>query len=166
MSRTPLPLVAVFVGTDHHRFDRLLGWVAALHGRDLRFCVQHGFTPLPSNLVGAPMLDPAEIDDLLGRASAVVTHAGPGSIMDARDHGHVPVVVARDPRLAEHVDDHQQRFVRHLEGLGMVAAAHDAVQFEEKLRVAVLVERCRLQPLRQSETLARFERLVDGLVDR
>jgi UDP-N-acetylglucosamine transferase subunit ALG13 len=160
------PVVAVFVGTDHHRFDRLLGWVARLQGPDLHFEVQHGFTPLPVGLVGTPMMGPVEMAELLGRASAVVTHGGPGSIMDARDHGHIPVVVARDPRLGEHVDDHQQRFVRHLDGKGMVAAAHDASQFEERLRVAVLFERSQVKPPVPSATMARFERLIEDLVHR
>jgi len=48
------------------------------------------------------------------QARAVVTHGGPGSIMQALSSGHRPVVVPRDPRLGEHVDDHQQRFARWL----------------------------------------------------
>ncbi len=162
----PAPLVAVFVGTDHHRFDRLLRWVEALGDSGLDFFVQHGSTPLPPRLRGAPMLGPVELDALLRRASAVVTHGGPGSIMDARDRGHVPVVVARDPRLGEHVDDHQQRFVAHVGRTGMVLPATDLDRFEARIREAVVLGPVRLEPERQSRTMARFEQLVDGLVRR
>lgn len=162
----PAPLVAVFVGTDHHRFDRLLGWVEELGGSGLDFFVQHGSTPLPTRLRGAPMLGPAELDALLRRASAVVTHGGPGSIMDARERGHVPVVVARDPLLGEHVDDHQQRFVAHVGRTGMVLAADDLACFEARIREAVVLGRRPLEPERRGRTMARFEQLVDGLVRR
>lgn len=161
------PTVAVFLGTDHHRFDRLLRWVGELQSRtDLRFQVQHGYTPLPEGLAGEAMLDCAALDELLRRASAVVTHAGPGSIMDARSHGHVPVVVPRDPRLGEHVDDHQLRFARFLERTEMVATAHDAAQLEARLRSAALAGPRQLTGAASSATVARFEQLVEGLVRR
>jgi UDP-N-acetylglucosamine transferase subunit ALG13 len=100
-------LVAVLVGTDHHPFDRLLGWVSDIADRGpARWFVQHGSTSLPTGLPGAPMLAPAALHDLLVRADAVVCHGGPGLIMEARALGHRPVVVARDPGLGEHVDDH------------------------------------------------------------
>lgn len=166
MSPSVRPLVAVFVGTDHHRFDRLLGWVATLDDPRIDFFVQHGATPLPGGLSGVPMLDPAEMDSLFRRASAVVTHGGPGSIMDARDHGHVPVVVARDPRFGEHVDDHQLRFVEHVGRSGLVLAAGDQAGFEQRLRAALSAGRGALEPAQRGATLARFEELVEGLVRR
>lgn len=161
------PLVAVFVGTDHHRFDRLLSWVVALEtAGSFRFHVQHGCTPLPAFLTGQPLLGATAMADLLERASAVVTHAGPGSIMDARDHGHQPIVVPRDPRHGEHVDDHQQRFGRFLARTGMVVTADDANELAHRLDAAVQVGHTGARPVGATETLARFEALVDGLVDR
>ncbi len=161
------PLVAVFVGTDHHRFDRLLDWVTILELRgDYRFYVQHGFTPLPGALTGVPMMGSSEMDEVLQDAAAVVTHAGPGSIMDAREHGHVPVVVPRDPTLGEHVDDHQQRFTRFLSRTGMILAAHDHDELAAALAVAVQADRTDHPIAGSGATLARFENLVDRLVHR
>ena len=48
------------------------------------------------------------------QARHVVTHGGPGAIMQALAAGKRPIVVPRDPRLGEHVDDHQIRFVQWL----------------------------------------------------
>lgn len=161
------PLVAVFLGTDHHRFDRLLGWAAdlAAQGR-FGFHVQHGSTPLPDGLSGAPLLGPAAMADLLDRADAVVTHGGPGSIMDAREHGHLPVVVPRDPHLGEHVDDHQQRFARFVARTGLVVTAYDEEELATRLSLAVLTGRHIKTEHRVSPTLARFEALVEDLVHR
>ncbi|MDQ6527209.1 glycosyltransferase [Nocardioides sp. LHD-245] len=167
MTRRRPPLVAVFLGTDHHRFDRLLTWAGRLQEQDtFLFQVQHGATPLPSGLTGTPLLDPAALAELLDRADAVVTHGGPGSIMDAREHGHLPVVVARDPRLGEHVDDHQQRFARFLARTGLIVTAYDEPELAARLSLAVLTGRGIRTTHRASSTLARFEALADELVHR
>ncbi|WP_051485538.1 glycosyltransferase [Nocardioides sp. J54] len=162
------PLVAVFVGTDHHRFDRLVDWAAHLHfGGRFRFHVQHGATPLPPGLPGSPMLDVMRLDALLERADAVVTHAGPGSIMDARERGHVPVVVPRDPGFGEHVDDHQLRFAKFLARRGVITTAYDVDQLATRLQYATVVGRSRPTDERgTSPTLARFEAMIEELVHR
>lgn len=158
------PRVAVLVGTDHHRFDRLLAWSAALaESGAFRFFVQHGATPLPRPLEGAQMLAPTQLSSLLRRADAVVTHAGPGCIMDARACGHLPIVVPRDPRLGEHVDDHQQRFARFIARSGVVVTASHLAELEARLHVAVLTGHLAVgrQP---APGVRRFEELVEGLV--
>ncbi|MDN4161706.1 glycosyltransferase [Nocardioides abyssi] len=135
---TAPPLVAVLLGTDHHPFDRLVTWTAEVRratGADV--FVQHGATRLPADLPGAPMLGSAELSALLERAAVVVTHGGPGLIMEARVAGHVPVVVPRDPRLGEHVDDHQLRFVAHIAGSGLVAAAPQLATFRRAVALAL-----------------------------
>lgn len=166
MSAQP-PLVAVFLGTDHHRFDRLVHWSAELHleGR-FRFHVQHGATPLPPGLPGRAMLGADGIARLLDAADAVVTHGGPGTIMDARDRGHVPVVVPRDPRLGEHVDDHQLRFARFLGGRGVVTTANDLHQLRARLHLAALVGHAPPRDRPASPAMARFEAMIDELVRR
>ncbi|WGX96067.1 glycosyltransferase [Nocardioides sp. L-11A] len=161
------PLVAVFLGTDHHRFDRLLDWAGRLQGQGaFRFHVQYGATPLPPILAGAALLGPVPLAELLDRADAVVTHGGPGSIMDAREHGHLPVVVPRDPRLGEHVDDHQQRFARFLARTGLIVTAYDEQELAARLSLAVLTGRRSRAAHRPSPTLARFEALAEELVHR
>jgi UDP-N-acetylglucosamine transferase subunit ALG13 len=120
MSTPARPLVAVLLGTDCHRFDRLVEWVREL-AWDPRteWFVQHGCTPLLPGLQGQPLLESFELERLLGRADAVVTHGGPGLIMESRSHGHLPVVVPRDPARQEHVDAHQQQFVARIGAAGL-----------------------------------------------
>lgn len=135
---TAPPMVAVLLGTDHHPFHRLLGWVSeAARWNDVRWLVQHGSTPLPQNLDGTQMLGEEQLADILRRADAVVTHGGPGLVMEARAAGHVPVVVPRDPALGEHVDQHQLRFVARLDAAGLVRAAYDEPEFTRTLDTAL-----------------------------
>ncbi|MBU2073296.1 MAG: glycosyl transferase family 28 [Actinobacteria bacterium] len=139
------PLVAVLVGTDHHDFSRLVGWVhdlaarPARHGlEDASWTLQHGATPVvrpfPPAVRAVELLGIHELEDLLSRAAAVVTHGGPGLIMEARALGHLPLVVPRDPRLGEHVDDHQQRFARRAAEAGLVQAVGSVEELAMGLR--------------------------------
>lgn len=115
-------LVLVLLGTDHHPFDRLVDWAddAARRHPRVRFVVQHGASRAPSVAEGFGFLPQQEIVSLLGRAATVVCHGGPGTIMDARRAGHVPLCVPRDPALGEHVDGHQQRFAALVHRAGVV----------------------------------------------
>jgi UDP-N-acetylglucosamine transferase subunit ALG13 len=165
---TPTPLVAVLLGTDHHPFDRLVGWVSTLAATGTtRWFVQHGTTTLPAGLDGTPMLGPDELQDLLIRADAVVCHGGPGLIMEARALGHRPVVVARDPARGEHVDDHQQRFLAFLGPRGLVTPARSALELGDAVRTAVTTDdRHLLAATAGAAASARFGNLVDHLLQR
>ncbi|MCZ2402948.1 hypothetical protein IV498_07055 [Paenarthrobacter sp. Z7-10] len=106
--------ISVLLGTDHHPFSRLVTWAdtwAAAHPAD-SVTVQYGHSFAPSVAVGHSFLSPRDLDEVVGSSDIVITHGGPASISSARAAGHLPLVLARDPRLGEHVDDHQQRFAR------------------------------------------------------
>jgi len=116
-------LVVALVGTDHHPFDRLVTWVDAAAARhpEVRFLVQHGSASrAPVLAEGQEFLTHARLAALLAEATVVICHGGPGTILDARDAGHVPLCVPRDPRLCEHVDGHQQRFAETVGRAGVV----------------------------------------------
>ena len=115
-------LVLALAGTDHHPFDRLVQWmdVAARLRDDVRFVVQHGYSPVPQVAEGHSFLPHDQMVTLMQEAAVVVCHGGPGTIMDARQAGHVPLCVPRDPRLGEHVDGHQQRFASVVGEVGLV----------------------------------------------
>ncbi|NKZ00317.1 glycosyltransferase [Nocardiopsis alborubida] len=116
------PDVVVSLGTDHHSFDRLVRWIDdyARRRRTLRFLVQHGHSAAPAVAAGTPFLPGEELGEHMRRARVVVAHGGPGTIVQARRAGRLPIVVARDPELDEHVDEHQLLFVRRLEEAGRI----------------------------------------------
>jgi UDP-N-acetylglucosamine transferase subunit ALG13 len=132
--RTP-PLL-VTVGTDHHRFDRLVRWVDAWlagHLGRLPCLMQTGTSaPPPGGVRGTPRgcpggsgpaswqayLEFEALQAAMAGAAAVVCHGGPGTILGARQVGAVPIVVPRQHRLGEHVDDHQVAFARRLAAQG------------------------------------------------
>lgn len=109
--------VVVTVGTDEHRFDRLVRAARVLVAAGHSVWIQAGSSvePVPGAEVHSLVSLEALQQEVRG-ADVVITHGGPGSIWLALECGQVPVVVPRDPRLGEHVDDHQLRFAHHLRG--------------------------------------------------
>jgi UDP-N-acetylglucosamine transferase subunit ALG13 len=122
------PLLLVTVGTDHHRFDRLVRWVddwLVAAGAPLRCLIQTGTSAPPSSDAAdwQPYLEFDALQAAVRNAAAVVCHGGPGTILGARHLGAVPIVVPRRQQLGEHVDDHQVAFSRRLAAEGSVYLA-------------------------------------------
>lgn len=128
--------IVVSLGTDHHRFDRLVDWLdewVAEHAADVTVTLQHGHSR-PSRY--ADNLQIVARDQLLAAmraADVVITQAGPGSMVDAHDSGHLPVVVPRSAALHEVVDDHQSIFAELMERLGDCVVARDSSALRELL---------------------------------
>ncbi len=118
--------VVVSVGTDHHRFDRLIGWID--EWRDLNpevVAVVQAGTSAPSRHHSRELIPHGELLELFRGAKVVVSHGGPSTVMDARLSGRLPIVVARNPAHHEHVDDHQMRFAEHLALHGVAVVVDD-----------------------------------------
>ena len=170
-SRTS-PAVLVVVGTDYHPFDRLVRWVDDwLGGRSepVRCLVQYGSSDSPRRAEGTAMLDHESVQQLISEARVVVSHGGPTTIAEARRRGHHPIVVPRDPRHGEHVDDHQMRFARRLAQDGLVELVGSAEQLASSLEArlngswTVPETTGGTDPV---ESARRFGDLVEGLVAR
>lgn len=162
-------MIFATVGTDHHHFDRVLAWVAAYVSdhEGVSATVQHGSTAPPSGVEAFPMLDVDSLTSTLRRSDVVVCHGGPGSIMEARATGHVPIVVPRERQFGEHVDDHQVRFSARLAQDGMIVLARDEATF--RAAVTAQLAEDRRHDLGSTDAVVeaainRFAALVDELV--
>lgn len=116
------PLVIVSVGTDHHPFGRLIGWVDSFAARHPEFdvVIQHGSAAPPTHARSVEYLSHGELVQAIDKAAVVVSHGGPATISEAWRAGMIPLVAPRGSRLGEHVDDHQQAFVAVLANRGQV----------------------------------------------
>jgi len=164
------PLVFVTVGTDHHPFDRVVGWVDRWLERragTVRCLLQYGTSTPPAVAEGADYLAFDRMMELLEGADVVVTHGGTGSVMLCRKLGRTPVVVPRTHRLGEHVDDHQLPFARRMGDTGDVAVAETEEQFgrllDEALSGGNTGRRHRVDTAAR-EAVARFDALVTPLL--
>ena len=80
--------VFVTVGTDHHPFDRLVGWADALaaEGPALDVFVQRGTTDVDLDVASEQWIEPDELEQRMAQADVVVCHGGPSTIVEAESH--------------------------------------------------------------------------------
>jgi UDP-N-acetylglucosamine transferase subunit ALG13 len=111
-------MIFATVGTHEEPFDRLLlalESIAAEPGWTEPIVVQAGYTHLATpRLARHELLPFARVQDLMSEARVIISHGGPATIMQALAHGKVPIVVPRQARHGEHVDDHQVQFARRI----------------------------------------------------
>ena len=131
--------IVVSVGTDHHPFDRLVGWIdawAEAHP-EASVLVQRGTSTPTNNVESIDLVGHAELRREFAAADVVISHGGPSTVMDARMAGRLPIVVPRDSSLGEHVDKHQMRFADHLHRHGLARLALTQVEFDRLLDEAL-----------------------------
>jgi UDP-N-acetylglucosamine transferase subunit ALG13 len=166
MPRDPhrVPSVFVTVGTDHHRFDRLISWTddwLADRTEPVRVLVQHGTSTKPAVAEGRDYLPYGEMIAAMQQAHAVVCHGGPATIMESRQHGRLPIIVPRRPELDEHVDDHQVRFTGRVAQLGQVLLAGDEQEYRALLERALADPGAFRLPVDDADVAAAVQRFSD-----
>jgi UDP-N-acetylglucosamine transferase subunit ALG13 len=162
----------VTVGTDHHRFNRLMDWLEGWdesHPGAVIWTVQHGSSRPMRKATNFGLMAPDELLALLAAADFVVTQGGPGSIRDSRACGTTPIVVPRLGRLQEAVDDHQIAFAERLALERLVVIARTEAEFADALDRAVadpagLAAVTDIRDL--SKTVDRFDSVVGQLLAR
>jgi UDP-N-acetylglucosamine transferase subunit ALG13 len=165
------PRIVVAVGTDHHPFDRLVGWVDRWAGAhpEVPVLVQRSVTAPTTH---ARSVDLIAYDDLMAAmagADVVVAQGGPATIMDARARGHRPIVIPRQGSLGEHVDDHQVRFTAWMVERDLVTTATTEDELGGLLDRAVADPTTfRIPPDggEVEETITAFRRVVEPLLGR
>ncbi|MFI0792167.1 glycosyltransferase [Micromonospora rubida] len=170
----PAPYVLAVVGTDVHRFDRLVGWLQRWHAArpQIRLVLQYGHSHPPQLPEATAFLGHEELQRAMAEATLVVSHGGPATITEARRTGHLPIVVPRNPAHDEHVDNHQQLFSRRLGAAGLVRLCESEAELVAALdegvadpsRFALTADPDRPDP--RAEAVARVGRVIDDLVAR
>ena len=128
-------MIFVTLGTHHDPFPRLIDGLRALDAGDL--VVQYGHSPAPLHASETMQFLPfVDLVQRLESADAVVTHAGVGSILTCLRLGKTPLVVPRQHRFGEHVDDHQVELTRALANDGKVIPVWDVEMLPELLALA------------------------------
>lgn len=119
--------IFVTVGTQL-AFDRLVAAVDAWAGERGRGDVfiqtgPGGYTP--EHAGHARFVSPDEFRARCEGCSAIVAHAGMGSILTALDLGKPIVVMPRKASLGEHRNEHQLATARRFKEMGSIAVARD-----------------------------------------
>lgn len=109
-------MIFVTVGTHEQQFDRLIACVDDLKKNDIiteEVVMQTGFSAYEPRYCTWQKLYPYdEMCRLVNEARIVITHGGPSSFIMPLQVGKVPVVVPRQKKFGEHVNDHQLEFAK------------------------------------------------------
>lgn len=164
------PKIVVSLGTDYHKFDRLVSWTdewLEQQAAPPSCLVQHGASRPPRCAPGVTMVSHQEILDLYAGADVVVVQGGPGSIIDALSTGHIPITVPRRSNLHEVVDDHQVEFAQQMarQGQAVVTETKEGLwtELEHALRQPEDF-RAAPRPSGSTEAALRLARAVEDLL--
>ena len=107
-------MIFVTVGTHEQPFNRLVKKVDDLVAQGNikeKVIIQTGFsTYQPVHCDNHKMMSFEEMQSTLKEARIVITHGGPSSFIEALQFGKVPIVVPRQEKYHEHVNNHQVDF--------------------------------------------------------
>jgi UDP-N-acetylglucosamine transferase subunit ALG13 len=109
-------MIFISVGTHEQPFDRLIKYVDELKEKNMikeDVVIQTGFSTYePQFCIWKKLFPYQEMIKQVEKARIVVTHGGPASFIMPLQVGKIPVVVPRQKRFNEHVNDHQVEFAR------------------------------------------------------
>ena len=112
-------MIFVTVGTHEQPFNRLVEEVDRLKEEGLiedEVVIQKGYSTFePQNCTSFDLIGYEEMDRYMREARIVITHGGPASFLAPLALKKIPIVVPRQKKFNEHVNDHQLEFCREVE---------------------------------------------------
>lgn len=110
-------MIFVTVGTHEQSFNRLIKEIDVLKKSIIseKVIIQTGFsTYKPVNCEYHKFISYVDMQKYVREARIVITHGGPASFIMPLSIGRIPIVVPRQKKFHEHVNDHQVLFIKHV----------------------------------------------------
>ncbi len=112
-------MIFVTVGTHEQAFDRLVKKIDELVANGVineEVIVQTGYCTYEPRCCTWQKLYPyKQMEAFVKEARIVITHGGPASFIAPLKHGKIPIVVPRQVKYNEHINDHQLLFAREVQ---------------------------------------------------
>lgn len=142
-------MIFVIVGTHEQQFNRLIEYMdnwAVHHDEDV--FIQTGFsTYKPKHCMSQDFLPREIFDKKISEARIIITHGGPSSFIESLQIGKTPIVVPRQNRFREHINDHQVDFCK---------------KYEQRMGNIIIVQDID----KLGDAIASYDEIVAGLVNR
>jgi UDP-N-acetylglucosamine transferase subunit ALG13 len=101
---------------------------------DVELFVQRGAEAADfAHLPGAALMSREDFAGRVAWADVVICHGGAGTLHETLCAGHIPLVMARLARFAEHVNDHQIELVQALEERGRLLSFSTSQELRARL---------------------------------
>ncbi len=131
-------MILVMTGTHNQGFDRLIKAVDLISKKfSEEFFIQTGNSKIkPKNSKWKKFLIPLDLEKKIQESSLVITHAGAGSIINSLKNKKPVIVVPREKKFNEHVNDHQIELAEKLEKEKKVVLCRNLSELKEKISKA------------------------------
>ena len=137
-------MIFVTVGTHEQQFNRLIKEVDRLKGEGLiqdDVFIQTGFSDYePVHCQWKALISYDEMNRYMDEADIVITHGGPATFMGVISKGKRPIVVPRQEKFGEHVNDHQVEFVKKISREYGLIIVEDVKKLLENLEIYYVYE--------------------------
>lgn len=144
-------MVFVTVGTHEQPFNRLIQKIDQLKKDGIiedDVFIQTGFSTYePKYCQWSKLIAYQDMIQYVEDARIVITHGGPASFIMPLQIGKIPIVVPRQKRFGEHVNDHQVEFVRNV---------------VERMGTVICVENIEML----GDIINNYDKLADGMKNR
>lgn len=164
-------MIFVTVGTHEQPFNRLIKKVDDLVANGNikeKVIVQTGFsTYIPKHCEAHKMMSFEEMQRALKDARIVITHGGPSSFIEALQFGKVPIVVPRQAKFHEHVNNHQVDFTELIEKrMNNIIPVYDVNKLAETIKKydEIVKTKNAGESSNNSKFNEQLERIVEELV--
>ena len=131
-------MIFVTVGTHEQQFNRLIKEIDELKAEGVitsDVFIQVGFSDYqPRFCRWERFLSYDEMNNLMEKADIVITHGGPATFMNVIANGKRPVVVPRQKKFGEHVNDHQLEFCNKVKQYYPIIVINDIKKLLTNLR--------------------------------
>lgn len=115
-------MIFVTVGTHEQPFNRLLKEVDRLKEQSIikeDVFIQKGYSNYePKHCKYQNFISNDEMNEKIQKARVVITHGGPASFMNVLKDGKIPIVVPRQEKFDEHINNHQLEFAVNVKEKG------------------------------------------------
>ena len=163
-------MIFITVGTHEQGMERLLREIDNLIEKEIireEVFAQIGYSKyIPKNYKYEKMIGYDQMDLYVKEARIIITHGGPGSIFHPLQYGKIPIVVPRDPKYNEHVDNHQILFANRLEKNKKIIAVYNIDDLKNIISNYIkLSAKCVINNEENSEFIEKFDLLINFIIN-
>lgn len=160
-------MIFITVGTHEQGMERLFKEIDILIDKkeiNEEVFAQIGYSKYkPRNYKYKELIQYDEMDQYIKEARIVITHGGPGSIFQSLQYSKIPIVIPRDPKFNEHVDNHQILFVKRMENEKKVIGVYDIKNLDEKIiNYNLLSKDYNINKSNNNDFIKKFSNLIDN----
>lgn len=129
-------MIFVTVGTHEQQFNRLIEYIDKMVEKEIikeDVIIQTGYSTYePQNCKYQKLFSYNEMLKFVRNARIVITHGGPSSFIMPLQIGKIPIVVPRQYKFNEHVNDHQVKFTQEVsERMGNIILVQDVTDLDK-----------------------------------